>query len=135
MTPYEGPVALYLGMLARVIGDLTAARAHLRHAIHECERIHLPLFAAAARAKLAALHDSSNPLTEREHEVAQLAAKGLTNAEIAERLVLSRRTVENHIASALRKLGIPNRAAIANRLAEAVVTAGRAGLGSPSLGG
>jgi DNA-binding CsgD family transcriptional regulator len=135
MTPYEGPVALYLGMLARVTGDLTAARAHLRHAIHECERIHSPLFAATARAELAALHASSSPLTEREHEVAQLAAKGLTNVEIAERLVLSRRTVENHIASALRKLDIPNRAAIAGRLAEGVVKAGRAGLGSPSVGG
>jgi len=48
-------------------------------------------------------------LTPREAEMVQLAARGLSNAEIAETLVLSTRTVETHIYRAMRKLGISNR--------------------------
>jgi DNA-binding CsgD family transcriptional regulator len=48
-------------------------------------------------------------LSPREHEVALLAAEGRTNAEIADRLFVSRRTVESHVASALRKLGARSR--------------------------
>ena len=48
-------------------------------------------------------------LSDREREIAQLAARGLTNRAIAEELVLSVRTVENHLARALRKLGVNNR--------------------------
>jgi len=44
-------------------------------------------------------------LSPREREVAMLAADGHTNSEIADRLFVSRRTVESHVASALRKLG------------------------------
>ncbi|HEY7048818.1 MAG TPA: helix-turn-helix transcriptional regulator [Jatrophihabitantaceae bacterium] len=44
-------------------------------------------------------------LSPREREVAALAASGTTNREIAAWLFLSRRTVESHVASALRKLG------------------------------
>jgi DNA-binding CsgD family transcriptional regulator len=49
-------------------------------------------------------------LTSREAEVLALLASGLANQEIAARLVLSRRTVDNHVSAILRKLGVPNRA-------------------------
>jgi DNA-binding NarL/FixJ family response regulator len=47
-------------------------------------------------------------LSERELEVLELMAEGLTNAGIAERLVVSERTVETHIRSVLTKLNIPD---------------------------
>jgi DNA-binding NarL/FixJ family response regulator len=46
-------------------------------------------------------------LTEREHEVLELMAEGLTNAGIAKRLYLSERTVEAHVRHVLMKLDIP----------------------------
>ncbi|MGW8955908.1 LuxR C-terminal-related transcriptional regulator [Streptomyces sp. NPDC055709] len=57
----------------------------------------------------AALAPHPNPLTTREREIALLAARGLTNKEIAEQLVLSNRTVGNHLYSIYQKLGIANR--------------------------
>jgi DNA-binding NarL/FixJ family response regulator len=50
------------------------------------------------------------PLTRREQEVARLAAQGLTNRAIAERLVVSVRTVEGHLEQAYGKLNISSRA-------------------------
>jgi DNA-binding NarL/FixJ family response regulator len=49
-------------------------------------------------------------LTERETEVLRLVAKGLTAKQVAERLVLSHRTVENHVQNTLNKLQLHNRA-------------------------
>jgi DNA-binding NarL/FixJ family response regulator len=56
-------------------------------------------------------------LTRRERDVALLAASGLANREIAERLVLSVRTVESHLAQTYRKLGVKDRKALAEILA------------------
>ncbi|MBO3088852.1 helix-turn-helix transcriptional regulator [Cellulomonas dongxiuzhuiae] len=53
------------------------------------------------------------PLTVRERESAVLAAQGLSNRAIAERLTLSVRTVEGHLYRAGRKLGVSDRAALA----------------------
>jgi DNA-binding CsgD family transcriptional regulator len=58
------------------------------------------------------------PYTRREREVALLIARGLTNRQIAEELGISERTVENHVAKILRKLGVRSRTQIANRVAE-----------------
>ena len=57
----------------------------------------------------------ANPagLTARELEVLALLADGLTNAQLADRLFLSEKTVDHHVSSVLRKLGEPNRAAAA----------------------
>jgi predicted ATPase/DNA-binding CsgD family transcriptional regulator len=47
-----------------------------------------------------------SPLTARQHEIAELMAKGLANGAIAERLSISRRTVESHIDHIKQKLGL-----------------------------
>jgi predicted ATPase/DNA-binding CsgD family transcriptional regulator len=57
-------------------------------------------------------------LTDREVEVLKLVAEGLTNAQVAERLFLSPRTVHRHLDSVYRKLGSNSRAAAARFAAE-----------------
>ena len=57
-------------------------------------------------------------LSSREYQIAGLAAAGLTNAQIAHRLQLSHRTVENHVAHALAKLGARNRTELAARITD-----------------
>ena len=54
-------------------------------------------------------------LSSREEEVLRLLADGLTDREIADRLVISPRTVETHVGNVLRKLGVRNRAQAAQR--------------------
>ncbi|MEJ3749131.1 LuxR C-terminal-related transcriptional regulator [Actinomycetes bacterium KLBMP 9797] len=53
------------------------------------------------------------PLTRREREIAELIAAGLTDARIADRLAISRRTAESHVDHVRTKLGFTNRAQIA----------------------
>jgi DNA-binding CsgD family transcriptional regulator/tetratricopeptide (TPR) repeat protein len=67
----------------------------------------------------------ANPagLTTRQLEVLALLAEGLTNAEIAERLVVSPRTAEHHVAAVLTKLGATTRREAARRASELELTA------------
>ena len=57
-------------------------------------------------------------LTQRESEIAALVADGMSNREIAERLVISRRTVDAHVEHIYTKLGISNRVQLARWLTE-----------------
>jgi DNA-binding CsgD family transcriptional regulator len=72
---------------------------------------------------------AANPagLTDREAEVLTLLAEGLSNPEIAARLVVSARTVDNHVSAIFRKLGVRNRA-------DARATGQRLGLPSEGMG-
>lgn len=84
--------------------------------------------AAAARmlAALRGVTEEPRPLamlTDREAQVLELMAKGLTNASIAERLYLSDKTVRNHVSNIFTKLGVSDRGA-------AVARARDVGLGS-----
>ena len=56
-------------------------------------------------------------LSRREHEVAQLLARGLSNKDIAGRLYLSERTIDNHVHHILDKLGFDSRVQVATWLA------------------
>ena len=76
-------------------------------------------FSSLGRAGAAPLFPE---LTEREREILELVAQGCTNMAIAERLVLSRKTVSNHISNIFSKLQVADRS-------QAIMRARQAGLG------
>jgi DNA-binding CsgD family transcriptional regulator len=53
-------------------------------------------------------------LSEREIEIIELVATGLTNQEVAEKLMISKRTVDNHVSNIFTKTGAKNRVALLN---------------------
>ncbi len=69
--------------------------------------------AVAGRARAATSGEAETVLTPRELDVLKLVAQGLSNSDIARRLVLSEHTVHRHLANILRKLGLSSRAAAA----------------------
>lgn len=110
---------------ARMKQDPSEAEADARAALAAFEKLGAGRDADAAAALLRAMGVKaarSGPkgvgtLTQRESEVLGLLGQGLSNLEIAERLFLSRKTVEHHVASVLAKLGVRNRAEAAARAA------------------
>ena len=76
---------------------------------------------AAPRGRYKAARENPAHLTAREAEVLELVTEGLSNTSIAERLVVSRRTIDHHVAAILRKLGVADRR-------QAAVAATRLGL-------
>lgn len=94
--------------LAGLTGDTPLARA----ALSEARRLRMPGAVRRASELLDRLR-AADPLTAREREIAGLLAAALSNRAIAERLVLSERTVESHVRSILNKLNLANRTQIA----------------------
>ena len=81
-------------------GSASAATAQAQRLGEACEGARTPALTAVAHPL---------PLTEREREIVTLAARGLSNREIADRLVVSVRTVEGHLYRAGSKLGVSDR--------------------------
>ncbi len=117
-TPYAALGRLGLAECLEV-ADPVRAHALARDAADELARLDMPGPLGKAVALCERLDAVGGPsdrpggLTERELEVAQLVGQTLTNRQIAERLVLSVRTVESHVRSTLAKLGLSTRIEIA----------------------
>ncbi|MFI8228387.1 ATP-binding protein [Streptomyces sp. NPDC085900] len=95
--------------------DVLGAEPLARRVRAELRRLgvrHIP------RGPLAATRGNPGRLTERQLQVMRLLAQGLTNAEIAARLVVSVRTVDNHVRAVLGKLDAPTRRHVAVRATE-----------------
>ena len=60
------------------------------------------------------LESARGELSERELEIIELVATGLTNSEIASQLMISKRTVDNHVSNVFAKTGAKNRIALIN---------------------
>ena len=67
---------------------------------------------APRRRAFEGLDANAATLTKRESQLVELAREGLSNAEIADRLVVSVRTVESHLYRAMHKLGVSDRRAL-----------------------
>lgn len=96
-------------------GDVEQARSLLAAARAKAGALGM----AALNEKISALRrrveraDPTRALTRREREVADLVSQGLTNRELAEKLVIAERTAENHVQHILIKLGLSNRSQLA----------------------
>ena len=105
---------------------ITESRPHLRAAQDAFEALGAAPWADKARAELRASGERSSleaaksgrqPLSPQELQIAQMAASGLSNREIADRLFLSHRTVGSHLYRVFPKLGIASRSDLAQALA------------------
>jgi DNA-binding NarL/FixJ family response regulator len=110
-----------LGATLRRANRRADARAPLRRALEHADRGGMRLLARRAREELNATGarprrsalSGPGALTPSEHRVAELAAQGHGNREIAERLYVTQRTVETHLTHAFQKLGISSRSELA----------------------
>jgi DNA-binding CsgD family transcriptional regulator len=85
-----------------------------RRAADRCYRLH-GLGEGGIEPVIEGLEPGAVELTARERQLVNLAARGLSNAEIADRLVLSVRTVESHLYRAMHKLGMTSRRQLTTR--------------------
>ena len=105
-----------LGRTIRQQGERARARPPLREALDGAEKLRATRLAREAEAELRAARGrppkrahADDELTPSERRIAELAAAGSSNREIAASLFLSIRTVETHLTSAYRRLGISSR--------------------------
>lgn len=118
--PFElGRTLLLHGQLQRRRGERRAARTSLERALALFEELGAPLWGdkARAEARRIGVRGAHIGLTANEELVAELAAQGMTNREIAAQMFVSRRTVEANLARAYRKLGIRSRAELGATMA------------------
>lgn len=109
--PYEQALSrLALSRTLASLGRADAASAEAERARDAFERLGASRDASRSRG-IGGETGGAGGLTPREREVLRLIAEGLSNAEIAERLVLSPHTVHRHVANARARLGMPSRAA------------------------
>ncbi|MGX9789831.1 ATP-binding protein [Mycobacterium sp. MMS18-G62] len=120
--PFErARTQLLLGQLLRRQRRKDLAAAALNEALHAFEEMGTPLWAERARAELARIRVSPTHdfgLTPSEQRVAELAASGMTNRDVASTLFISPKTVEHNLARAYRKLGIHSRAELGQRISQ-----------------
>ncbi|MCC7128606.1 MAG: hypothetical protein IT192_07310 [Microbacteriaceae bacterium] len=115
-TEYGGPIAGKLAELELFLGNRKRARDLATLAASASESFRAPRFAAKYSQLAASLAPSNATLSTREEEVARLVSEGMSNREIAERLYISGRTVESHVASIFRKLGVSSRSSVARHI-------------------
>jgi DNA-binding CsgD family transcriptional regulator len=115
------------GVSLRRVGQMEEARRVLYRVLDDAEqmgmerlraRAHEELVLADGRPRRTRLRGPTS-LTDAQRQVADLAAAGGTNREIAEQLFVSIKTVETHLAAVYRKLGISRREELAPALVEA----------------
>ena len=121
--PFErGRTLLCLGTVRRQAQQRKASREALKEALAIFEELGARLWIEKARAELARIsgrRTTSDELTETERRVAELAADGHTNKEIAAELFMGVSTVEAHLSRIYRKLGLRSRTELAGRIATA----------------
>jgi DNA-binding CsgD family transcriptional regulator len=119
--PFErARTLLVLGQVQRRRRQKRAAAATLAQAAQVFGELGAPLWAGRARAELERVAVSpagGTELTPAERRVAELAATGLTNREVAGALFISPKTVEANLARVYHKLGIRSRAELGQRMA------------------
>jgi DNA-binding NarL/FixJ family response regulator len=118
--PFErARTLLLLGQLQRRQRRKESASASLQDALDIFERLHVRLWADRARAELARANvgpRQSSQLTPSEQRVAELAASGMKNRDVATTLFISPKTVEANLARIYRKLGIKSRAELGRHM-------------------
>lgn len=121
LTSFAEDEKVYAAIKAGALGYLLkdASPQEILAAIREVHRGEPSMPPIIAHKLMSELQRTSNlpptedPLTERELEILKLVAQGLPNLEIAERLVISERTVRTHVSNILAKLHLANRTQVA----------------------
>ena len=113
---YEDSELVFEALKSGASGYITKSANYqeLLAALEEIVRGGAPMSSKIARMVIDNFHVNLNsPLTKRETQVARLVAQGLSNRQIAEKLVISKRTADSHLEHILTKLGFISRAQIA----------------------